>query len=157
VVSRGPGTPTNPTCHGRGGFGDNLRMAKKRAHRPEGYPGPAARQQPATPRPPASRGRPTSAQRSPARRRFEELSAPALVRMQMLPGWLIPALLGLMLFVGLAVPARWAGILLVIIGVFLAWLTAVSWPVISPGSRALRAAVNLAVLAFGVGKLAGAI
>jgi hypothetical protein len=89
--------------------------------------------------------------------RFEELSAPVLVRMQLLPAWLVPVLLGIMLFVGLAVRAPWAGSLLVLIGLFLTWLTAVSWPVVSPGSRALRVLVNVAVLGMGVAKLVGAI
>jgi hypothetical protein len=43
----------------------------------------------------------------------------------------------------------------VLIAVFLAWLTAVSWPVITPFSRLLRVVVDLAVLALGIGKLGG--
>ncbi|MCU0283280.1 MAG: hypothetical protein MUD13_05175 [Candidatus Nanopelagicales bacterium] len=137
-------------------------MAKKRAHRPEGYPSPPTQSRPAAaaPRPsgpPTGAGGRSAAPRSDARVRFEELSAPVLVRMQLLPAWLVPVLLGIMLFVGLAVRAPWAGSLLVLIGLFLTWLTAVSWPVVSPGSRALRVLVNVAVLGMGVAKLVGAI
>jgi hypothetical protein len=75
--------------------------------------------------------------------------------MQMLPAFVVPVVLGVMLFLGLVLPWAWAGILLVVIGLFLLWLTAVSWPAISPGSRVLRMAVNLGVLALGVAQLAG--
>jgi hypothetical protein len=138
------------------------RMAKKRAHRPAGYPSPPAptRPTPGAGRPPAPQKgarNSSAAPRSAARTRFEQLSAPVLVRMQLLPGWLVPVLLGIMLFVGLAVRAPWAGALLVLVGLFLSWLTAVSWPAITGASRALRVLVNVAVLGMGIAKLTGLI
>jgi hypothetical protein len=39
------------------------------------------------------------------------------------------------------------------IGLFLLWLTALSWPAISPGSRLLRLVVNVAVITLGVLKI----
>ncbi|MCU0300678.1 MAG: hypothetical protein MUF35_03635 [Candidatus Nanopelagicales bacterium] len=131
-------------------------MAKKRVHRPPGYGAAPASPRPATSGRAGGGNRPGSAAPvSPARSRLEAFSAPILLRMKRLPGWLIPVLLGVMLFVGLVVPARWGGILLVVIGGFLLWLTAVSWPAVSPGSRLLRMVVNLGVLALGVAKMAG--
>ena len=78
-----------------------------------------------------------------------------LRRMQALPGFLIPVTLGILLFFGLALSATWSGVLLIVIAVFLFWLTAVSWPAITPGSRILRVVVDVCVLALGVLKLAG--
>ncbi len=126
-------------------------MAKKRIHRPEGsrpVPPPAARSANPRPRPvePASRD---------LRARFEDASRPMLGRMQAMPTFIIPVLLGVLLFLGLTLPASWAGLLLVVIALFLGWLTAVSWPAISAGSRALRIVVDVAVLALGVLKLMG--
>ena len=72
-----------------------------------------------------------------------------------MPGWLVPALLAVVLLLGLALPVAWTGILLIGIAVFLGWLTAVAWPAISPGSRALRIFVNLGLVALGVAKMLG--
>ncbi len=89
------------------------------------------------------------------RERFEDFSRPILVRMQALPGFLIPVTLGILLFFGLSLKAAWSGGLLVVIALFLFWLTAVSWPRITTGSRILRIVVDVAVLVLGVLKLAG--
>lgn len=89
------------------------------------------------------------------RARFENRSRPLLLRMQRLPSWLVPALLGVVLLLGLALPMAWSGILLILIALFLTWLTAVSWPAISPASRAFRLLVDLGLFALGVGKLLG--
>jgi hypothetical protein len=126
-------------------------MAKKRVHRPDGsrpIPPPAA--QPSTSRPSASSGSGAS-----LRERFEDFSRPILRRMQAMPGFLIPVTLGILLFFGLTLNAAWSGILLIVIAVFLFWLTAVSWPGITTGSRILRLVVDVGVLVLGVLKLAG--
>jgi uncharacterized membrane protein len=126
-------------------------MAKKRVHRPEGSrPAPAAVARPTRTQPTASGGSGTS-----VRERFEEASRPILVRMQALPGFLIPVTLGILLFLGLTLNASWSGVLLIVIALFLFWLTAVSWPAITTGSRILRAVVDVGVLALGVLKLMG--
>jgi hypothetical protein len=75
--------------------------------------------------------------------------------MKALPGFVIPVALGLLLFLGLVLPWAWAGLLLIAIGLFLLWLTALSWPAVSVGSRALRMVVNVGILALGVGRLVG--
>jgi len=89
------------------------------------------------------------------RERFEDASRPVLLRMQALPGFLIPVALGTLLFFGLTLSATWSGILLIVIALFLFWLTAVSWPRITTGSRILRLVVDVAVLVLGVLKLMG--
>lgn len=88
---------------------------------------------------------------------LERHSKRAIVRMSLLPGWLVPVLLALMLFAGLVLPAAWAGGLLLAVGLFLAWLSALSWPANSAGARAVRVAVSLLVLTLGVLKLVGVI
>ncbi|HYN56847.1 MAG TPA: DUF6703 family protein [Motilibacterales bacterium] len=132
-------------------------MAKKRVHRPDGSR-PIAPPTP-TPTPKASPAAPGASARPAAglRDRFEDASRPMLRRMQALPAFLIPVTLGILLFLGLALSAAWSGILLIIIAVFLFWLTAVSWPVITTGSRILRLAVDVGVLVLGVLKLLGRI
>jgi hypothetical protein len=75
--------------------------------------------------------------------------------MQALPGFLVPVTLGVLLFFGLTLNATWSGVLLIVIALFLAWLTAVSWPAITTGSRILRVVVDVSVLVLGVLKLMG--
>ena len=141
-----------PYLPGAARIGENPAMAKKRARRPEGFSTPAP--QPRRSATPARAPQPSLPATS-RRARFERWSRPWLLRMQLLPNFVIPAILGVMLFLGLALPWAWAGLLLVAIAVFMFWLTAVSWPVISPGSRALRMVVNVGILALGVARLLG--
>lgn len=124
-------------------------MAKKRVHRPDGSrPNP-------TPKPSRPQATPSTGPGSSPRERFEDFSRPILLRMQALPAFLIPVILGVLLFLGLTLNAAWAGLLLILIAVFLFWLTAVSWPAISSGSRLLRIVVDVVVLGLGVMKLLG--
>ncbi len=140
---------TNPTFTSRAGWARILPMAKKRVHRPDGSrPGAA----PKPSRPPATTS--TGPSSSP-RERFEDFSRPILLRMQALPAFLVPVTLGILLFLGLTLNAAWSGLLLILIAVFLIWLTAVSWPAITPGSRFLRVVVDVGVLGLGVLKLLG--
>jgi cation transport ATPase len=145
----------------RAAIGENLHMAKKRAHRPEGFspapkPDPRA-SKPAGSRPPTVHAARSSSARGGARARFERASAPLLLSMQALPTFLVPMLLAVLLFLGLVIQQPWAGAFLVVIAVFLSWLTAVSWPAISAGSRLMRVLVNLGVLGLGVLKILGRI
>ena len=69
--------------------------------------------------------------------------------MHALPRWLIVILPAVLLFVGLLLRDSWAwlgGIVLLLVWLFLTWLTALSWPALEPRSRFFRA---LVVLAFG--------
>lgn len=136
-------------------------MAKKRAHRPEGFspapkPNPRA-SKPAGSRPPTGRAATSSSARRGARARFERASAPLLLSMQALPTFLVPMLLAVLLFLGLVVRQPWAGAFLIVISLFLTWLTALSWPAISAGSRLMRVVVDLGVLGLGVLKILGRI
>lgn len=72
-----------------------------------------------------------------------------------MPRWLIPVIMAVLMLLGLFIEAAWAGIFIIAIAVFLAWLLALSWPVILPSSRAFRVIVIAVVAVVGVMKLMG--
>lgn len=74
------------------------------------------------------------------------LSAPTLVRLNLMPKWFVPVLLAAFLIGGLVIPSRLSGLLLLVVAAFLAWLVAISWPLVSPRGRLLRVAVVALVL-----------
>lgn len=136
-------------------MGDHGRVAKKssRSSRPDAA------------RPNATSGRRTtpSGNRAPApgtgtqsssRRTLERVSAPWLLTLHRLPRWLVPIGLAVMLFLGLLLSGSWGwlgAILMVVVGLFVSWLTALSWPILTPGSRAIR--VVVAAVLFGLAAL----
>ncbi len=96
-------------------------------------------------------GRPTerSQPRESGRSALERASLPLLTRLHALPRWIVVVAPAVLLLGGLLLRDSWAwlgGILLALVWLFLAWLTALSWPALSPGSRLMR---GLVVLAFG--------
>lgn len=138
-------------------------MARDEKGTPKGVRGPGG------PPPPS---RPTSAKSSagakpsarPAasaqgrRRALERFSYPILLTMQRVPRWLVVILMATCLFLGLIQSGSlsWlGGILLLLVAVFLGWLVALSWPVISPGSRILRVVVVAAIVGIAILKFLG--
>lgn len=90
-------------------------------------------------------GRPSPAGRST----LERVSLPLLTRLHAMPRWIVVVAPAALLLGGLLLRDSWAwlgGILLGIVWLFLAWLTALSWPALSPGSRMIR---GLVVVVFG--------
>lgn len=141
--------------------------AKKRPKKgqvPPGVKGPAPKP-PAPPRnqPPKSSPKPPPRQspKQPAsnpRGNLERASIPLLTRLLALPRWLIVVLMGTFLFLGLIQTGNLAwlgGIFLLIVGGFLGWLLALSWPVLSTGRRISRIVVVAAVLGIAVLKFLG--
>jgi hypothetical protein len=84
---------------------------------------------------------------SPGRQAFERRSATMLLYLRQLPPWLIPILVAALVFGGLTLRGPAGGILLLVATVFLGWLTAVSWPRLTPAARAGRCAVVAVALA----------
>jgi hypothetical protein len=78
-----------------------------------------------------------------------------LALLHQLPGWLVPVLLAAFLFAGLVIGSPWAAVFLAIVSLFLAWLVALAWPVVSQRGRALRVIVIVAVVGATVLKAMG--
>jgi hypothetical protein len=121
----------------------------KKGRMPSGVRGPGG--PPPAGKPPAGQrgqlGAPSPG-RSERRRAFEERSYPYLRRLNAVPRWLVVITPALLLFLGLILTGSlaWLGaILLFAVTALLAWLTALSWPAISPGSRFLRVIVVAAL------------
>lgn len=75
---------------------------------------------------------------SDSRSRFEDVSRGPLVVLSRIPKALIIIGLAALLVGGLMLPVPWGPICLVLIGLFLGWLLALSWPAIPGSSRMLR-------------------
>lgn len=132
-------------------------MAKDKDGMPPGVRGPRGPKRPQQSQRVQPQQRP-SQQASSGRSSFERRSMPLLAWMHALPRWLIVVIPGILLFLGLVLTGSFAwlgGLLLLLLGVFLGWLTALSWPALAPASRMLRALVVLAVFGIGVLKLLG--
>ena len=81
------------------------------------------------------------------RKRLEKASAPYLVRVHALPRWVLPVFMTIILLIGLLAnpkesPGLWIGFFaLLFIGLFLTWLLARSWPLLTRSSKVLRVLV----------------
>ena len=93
--------------------------------------------------------------KSDARRALEERSAGPLAALHRMPRWLIPVIMGVLMLLGLFIEAAWAGIFFVLVAAFLGWLLALSWPVITQGSKMFRLLVIVVVGGVGVMRLLG--
>lgn len=102
-------------------------------------------------KPPANRGRnprPQQDNRTPFRKALEKRSAAPLMALNSLPRWVIPVTMGLLLLGGLWLvgPLAWVGaILMIVVALFVLWLTALAWPVLTPGSRVMRVVILAAL------------
>jgi len=72
-----------------------------------------------------------------------------------LPRLVLPIAMGLLLLGGLLLPSQFAGLLLLVVAVFLGWLLALSWPVLNGSSRAIRLLVVVVVTFATFWRLAG--
>jgi hypothetical protein len=87
---------------------------------------------------------------------LESWSGVPLIILSRQPAWVVPGALALFLVAGLAIPAPWAGLLLLVPTVFLAWLAALSWPRTSTLGRVLRVLTVVALLGATSARLLGA-
>jgi hypothetical protein len=67
--------------------------------------------------------------------------------MHALPRLTIPAILFALFAAGLFVKSAWSGLFFTVVALFVAWLLALSWPLLTPSSRALRVVV-VAIVVF---------
>jgi hypothetical protein len=105
--------------------------------------------------PSSSSSRPDTPAASPARQWLVRHSAGPLVIVHRLPTAAVAIALVVILLAGLALPWAWAGVLLLVLGAFLGWLLALSWPIVSWPGRTIRALAVLALLVIGVLRLLG--
>lgn len=81
---------------------------------------------------------------TPARPRtaLERFSAPILLRLHGMPRWIFPLFTGLLLVGGLLIPDPvLATLFLSLLLLLLLWLIALSWPLLTPVARVMRAVV----------------
>ncbi|MFZ1363106.1 MAG: DUF6703 family protein [Candidatus Nanopelagicales bacterium] len=96
-----------------------------------------------------------STYQSPARRKLEALSYKPLKAIHTMPRLVLPIVMGALLLAGLLIPFPLAGLLLVLLGLLLTWLVALSWPALEMSARAIRVIVILIIFAAAVWKLSG--
>ena len=80
------------------------------------------------------------------------------MRLHGMPRWVIPVVMGLLLATGLFLSDSWAwlgALMLLAVSAFLAWLLALSWPMLTTGGRLARALVVGAVLGLAALKALG--
>ncbi|MEO6822997.1 MAG: DUF6703 family protein [Candidatus Nanopelagicales bacterium] len=80
------------------------------------------------------------------RGRLERGSAPLLLAMHRLHRLVLPFLIGAFLVIGLWLPWRIAAVLVLVDAVFLAWLLALSWPLLDTRGRVLRMVAVIALV-----------
>jgi Family of unknown function (DUF6703) len=90
-----------------------------------------------------------------ARARFEDLSRGPLQTLNRVPRALIVIGLAALLVAGLLTPPLIGSVLLFILGLFLLWLVALSWPVLPAGSRLMRVITVALVLGAAVLRATG--
>lgn len=108
----------------------------------------------------AQGGQPASQPRREPQHRnaFERISYPWLVRMLAVPRWLVVVLIASSLLLGLVLSdglAWLGGIFMTLVGLFLAWLLALSWPALTPGRRFVRMLAVVGVLGLAFLKFTG--
>jgi hypothetical protein len=67
-----------------------------------------------------------------------------------LPRWLVPIVLAILLVAGLVISGPVGAALLVVLGVFLAWLVFLSWPALPATTRIIRLVIVAGILAVAV-------
>ncbi len=75
---------------------------------------------------------------SPLRTRLEAVSRPLLVRLTKLPKQAVPLASVVMFAAAILAPAPVAAVALVLIGVFMVWLTFLAWPAVGLGGKLMR-------------------
>jgi hypothetical protein len=94
------------------------------------------------------------AEPSPLRRAVSDRSAPALRSLSRQPKWLVGLAPLALLVAGLIVPGVGGAVLLFVVAALAGWLAYLSWPVVvSPGLRAMRMLVVLALVGYAAYKI----
>lgn len=87
---------------------------------------------------------------------FQKWSAPILIFIHSLPSWAFPLFTAVLLLAGLFVGnGVIGGILLLLLGLLLLWLVALSWSLLTNGSRIIRSLMLLITFAYALGRFSG--
>lgn len=99
-------------------------------------------------------------QPQPVRRQpnaLERISAPILLKLHRGPRWIFPVFTALLLLGGLFVTQPvFSAVMLAVLGLFLSWLVALSWSLLSWTARLVRVMVIIGVVMMIVGKFQNA-
>jgi hypothetical protein len=93
---------------------------------------------------------------NPKPTRLQKASAPLLLKLSALPRWLVPLMLGALLLLGFFLDGVLGSLALMLVGLFLAWLVMLSWPLLSPGSKMIRTLIVGVVLGVAISDLLSA-
>lgn len=93
---------------------------------------------------------------SPLRRRVTKVSYPVVAKLHAMPKLTLPGITLVLALVGVFAPVAVAVPALLLLGVLLAWLGFLSWPVVSTAQRAVRVFTVLVIVLFAVSRIAGA-
>lgn len=92
---------------------------------------------------------------SPLRARITKASYPFIARLHAMPKLTLPIATLLLVLIGAFAPVAAAVPALIVLGVLLAWLGFLSWPVVGTGSKAIRVFAVLVIAFFAISRLAG--
>jgi hypothetical protein len=88
--------------------------------------------------------------------RLEVFSAPILLFIHSLPRWIFPVFTAGLLLIGLfATNGIMGGLFLVLVGIVLGWLVALSWPLLTNSTRLMRLGLLLLVFGYAIGRFIG--
>jgi len=93
-----------------------------------------------------------------ARAKLERYSVRPLTAMHAMPRAVVPIGLAAFLFAGLILTGTYTwlgGVLLTIVTIFIAWLTALSWPLLTPASKLIRLVICFGLIGITVLKSLG--
>jgi uncharacterized protein DUF6703 len=92
---------------------------------------------------------------SGARAMVSARSRGILLRLSQLPRLVVPGVMLVLMLVGLSAPLPLALPAFAVIAAFVAWLAYLSWPILDPRARLLRAVMLAVVVGAAVGRVAG--
>jgi hypothetical protein len=97
---------------------------------------------------------PSSQPVSPLRARITKISYPYVAKLHTMPKLTLPGITLVLALVGVFAPLAVGIPALILLGLLLAWLGFLSWPVVPTGARAIRVFTVLVILLFAVSRIA---
>ena len=93
---------------------------------------------------------------APKPNKLHEMSAPVLLFIHSLPRFVFPLVTAAILLGGLfATNSQVGGLLLILLGLILGWLIALSWALLTPTARVVRSLMLVVVFSYAISRLVG--